>query len=157
MTKVALRVLVGCPDTCGSFHLCWTVTGHYFTSLQKLRMSFCAHELLSDHELHTANRRRIEVQGGLRRQGGARGEGGTHRDILSGINRAFSPGKDEFSVTPTKIQVPACDRNRKDSSVLGLVTPLLCCAWALRSRIGRVSEQLWYLRHRTDIESRHGQ
>jgi hypothetical protein len=73
------------------------------------------------------------------------------------MNRAFPTGKDEFGMAAMKSQIPACDRSREDGSVLSLVAPLLCCAWASQSRIERLSEQLWYVRGRTDVENRHAQ
>src|ERR1700681_3722695 len=53
-----------------------------------------------------------------------------------------------------KGQLPACDRNREDGPVLSLVAPLLCRAWALRSRIERLPEQFGYVDCGTDLESR---
>ena len=56
-----------------------------------------------------------------------------------------------------KGQLPARDRSQEDGPVLSLVAPLRSCAWALRSRIERLPEQLWYVRLGTDLESRHVQ
>jgi len=60
-------------------------------------------------------------------------------------------------VAAMKGQLPARNRSREDDPVLSLVAPLLCCAWALRSRIERLPEQFWYVRLRTDLDSRHVQ
>src|SRR5713226_6134291 len=66
-------------------------------------------------------------------------------DLLLLVVVNFPPGKDHLSLAPTKSQLPACDHNREDSSVLRSVAPLLCCTLALRSGSARLSEQFWYL------------
>src|SRR5712691_3327013 len=69
----------------------------------------------------------------------------------------FPPSKDHLSLAPMKCQLPACDYNREDSSVLVSVAPLLCCTLALRSRSARLSEQFWYVCGRAEVENRHVQ
>src|ERR1700719_2048796 len=69
----------------------------------------------------------------------------------------FPPGKDHLSLVSMKCQLPACDYNREDSSVLVSVAPLLCCTFALRSRSACLSEQFWYVCGRTEVENRHVQ
>ena len=75
-----------------------------------------------------------------------------------GISRVFSSSQDQPGGTPEASQLPACDRYRKDDSVLRLMMPLLrCILGSLQERVSRPLQQLRYVRGRANVQDCHAE